>query len=315
MISIVLTGRNDNYGGHFEERLLDTVRHNTSGLEARGVPFEVVYVEWNPLPETAPLAERVAAEFPAARCFVVDPLAHRHLCGNRNIGVMEYHAKNVGARRARGDMILITNPDNYFGAGVLDLLAGSFDEDTLYRAARVDITDPSEVDAAHRTEAYAEDPAPFGWGAGDFTLCSRSLWERAGGYREDLRFTNTHKDAILVNALFDVTARAVKSGTTYHLVHGREAEASRRVAYVWQAADRTPQATYGHEDILVPRSVGERLTWLDLRPDLREDAQRREVPVPHTPTALRLPPRPFLKRSLKRLRELLRRKGLLSRRG
>lgn len=311
MISIVITGRNDNYGGHFEERLLDTMRHNTRGLEQRRVSFEVVYVEWNPLPDTPPLAHQVAEACAAARCYIVDPLVHRHLCDNENIGVMEYHAKNVGARRARGDTILITNPDNYFGESVLDLLAGTLDDDTLYRAARMDITDVARVDDPQATEAFADDPPPYTWGAGDFTLCGRELFERAGGYREDLRFTNTHKDAVLVQTLDDLGARAVKAGATFHVVHEREAEANRRIQFAWQAVDRTPQAHYGHEDILVATPQGERLTLLELRPDLRAAAQLREPPAPEVPPAYRLARPPLLKRSLKRLRRFLRSKGLL----
>ncbi len=35
MVSTVIVGRNDNYGGNFESTLMDTVLHNTRGLETR----------------------------------------------------------------------------------------------------------------------------------------------------------------------------------------------------------------------------------------------------------------------------------------
>ena len=69
-LSVVMVGRNDNYGGTFQSRLATSLRINlhllnkhTSG--APGFTGEVLFVEWNPLPvgssSAALLAEYAAA--------------------------------------------------------------------------------------------------------------------------------------------------------------------------------------------------------------------------------------------------------------
>ena len=135
MISIVIVGRNDNYGGDFEGRLFATTQYNLDALATRGIANELIFVEWNPLPDRPLLSHKVASAFEQAHCIVVDGVVHRHVSRNRHIAVFEYHAKNVGARRASGRWLLLTNPDNYFGRNILDFLEqGALDPDTLYRA-------------------------------------------------------------------------------------------------------------------------------------------------------------------------------------
>lgn len=281
MISIVFAGRNDNYGGDFEARLLDTTHYNVERLDDRGVDYEIVYVEWNPLPEKPPLAITVADNFEKARCFVVDPLVHRHLSENSKIAMMEYHAKNVGVRRSQGEMVLLMNPDNYLGTDVLDFLGREdFDTDTIYRTGWVNIHDVRDVDNGALEEGWPDAPPPFTPASGDFLLCSRDLFDRAGGYREDLRFTNTHKDSILVSTMYELTGRAVKVGNTYHRDHGRDLQAERRVQYERPEGAFPPQSAFGHDDILVSVEAAPRITWLSLRDDWQAPALKRRIPTP-----------------------------------
>ena len=106
MISIVIVGRNDNYGGDFEGRLFATTQYNLDALATRGIANELIFVEWNPLPDRPLLSHKVASAFEQAHCIVVDGVVHRHVSRNRHIAVFEYHAKNVGARRASGRWLL-----------------------------------------------------------------------------------------------------------------------------------------------------------------------------------------------------------------
>jgi hypothetical protein len=39
---------------------------------------------------------------------------------NSTSPVLEFHAKNVGIRRARGDFVLVTNPDILFSTALID---------------------------------------------------------------------------------------------------------------------------------------------------------------------------------------------------
>ena len=56
-LSIVLTGRNDNFGGDFNERFFRALRFNHRNLTAAGVDHEIVFVEWGPIDGKPYLAE------------------------------------------------------------------------------------------------------------------------------------------------------------------------------------------------------------------------------------------------------------------
>src|SRR4030095_9388187 len=47
-LSIVITGRNDNFGGDFNQRLLAAAAYNHQLLSGAGVEYELVFVEWRP---------------------------------------------------------------------------------------------------------------------------------------------------------------------------------------------------------------------------------------------------------------------------
>ncbi len=288
MISIIIAGRNDNYGGDFEGRLLATARYNLAELARRRVETELVFVEWNPLTDRPLLSERVAAAFDEARCIVVDGAVHRLFSRNRYVAVSEYHAKNVGARRARGDWLLLTNPDNFFGRTILDFLeAGAFDPETLYRAGWIEVDTAAEIDDPGLTDCYAADTPPYYYASGDFMLCTKRLFNSVGGFREDLTFTNTNKDSIFCCAAFEKTGRVMKNGNTYHLRHERDDVERRRLAYVWRRVDRTPQATYGLETGCIATALGPRITRLELTPELLAEANATPPVEPEVPEAYR----------------------------
>src|SRR3954465_8358295 len=80
-VSVVLTGRNDGYGGDFVERFFRTLRFNLQQFRAHGITHELVFVEWAPPAGQPLLVDRVFHEVPEldpACCgwFVVDPAYH-----------------------------------------------------------------------------------------------------------------------------------------------------------------------------------------------------------------------------------------------
>jgi hypothetical protein len=304
MISIVIVGRNDNYGGDFEGRLFATTRYNLDAFAKRGIAHELIFVEWNPLPDRPLLSHKLAAAFDQARCIVVDGAVHRHVSRNRHIAVFEYHAKNVGAWRAQGRWLLLTNPDNYFGRNTLDFLErGGFDPDTLYRTGRIGISDPSALDDPGLCDSDPDAPPPYYFASGDFIFCSKSLFDRVGGFREDLAFTNTHKDSVFCRAAFDLTGQARKIGNTYHLQHMRDDHKKRRLQYDWGKVDRRPQADYGLSGGEVIEKTTERVTMLTLSAALLGEASLRKPPRPRVPRAYRRPRR--LRMLVSRLRSLV----------
>src|SRR5687768_12230089 len=93
-LSIVATGRNDGYGGDFIGRFLRTLAFNSRQLDARGIPWEFVLVEWAP-PAGRPLVTELALDaIPGIdrvlRTFVVDPEYHAALTMNPRIQYLEF---------------------------------------------------------------------------------------------------------------------------------------------------------------------------------------------------------------------------------
>lgn len=299
MISIVFVGRNDNYGGNFEERLLSTTRNNFAEFERRGIDAELVFVEWNPIEDEPLLSLKVAEAIPRARCLVVDGALHDLISENRFIKVYEFHAKNIGVRHARGDLLLLSNPDNFYGDDILDFLQrGEFDPQTFYRAGWIDIETAADVNRADMNDHFAWNRPPYTGASGDFVLCAKTLFDRVDGYREDILFSNTHVDGILVQAFYDITKRVSKIGHTYHLTHGREQQAKRRVKFEWKQVDRTPQRTYGFDSLLLETPLAPRITRLSLPDPLAREARARAPVDPRVPAVYR--PAPPGLRMLKR---------------
>ena len=58
-LSIVVTGRNDGYGGDFNSRFIRTLAFNHERLQERNVDHEIVLVEWAPPADRPRLADIV----------------------------------------------------------------------------------------------------------------------------------------------------------------------------------------------------------------------------------------------------------------
>jgi hypothetical protein len=234
-LSIVVTGRHDNYGGDFNERFFRALRFNHARLSERGVDFELVLVEWDPVPGRPYLCDLVAAavpEMPAGRIrrFVVAPEYQAAMVQNPRVGYMEYVAKNVGIRRADAPLVLATNTDILLGREVVDALAARrIEPGTLYRAARYDIH--LGRDQSHFSWDLLEDPANharrpvlrpplFSGGSGDFALLDRESFHALRGYNEAYRAVKVGLDLnFLVKAFGAGYPLADIGGPVYHINH------------------------------------------------------------------------------------------------
>lgn len=201
-LSIVLTGRNDNYGGDFTLRFLRTLRFNRAALTSRGIECEIVFVEWNPVMGQPYLADLVRAKLPEIpperlAAYVVDREYQPACTLNPVLDYLEYLAKNVGIRRARGRSILVTNTDVFLGRGVVDALAGaSLESGVVFRAARIDLAigsdqtrvtwDTLEAPAGHASRSTLQPPL-FAGASGDFLLLDRDSWHQLRGFNEMYR--------------------------------------------------------------------------------------------------------------------------------
>lgn len=181
----VTVGRNDDYMADFRERLLATVAWNVKYLVS-----EVVFVEWNPPGDRELLSIELTRKFECVRAYVVPPEIHRQICKNPNLNLLEYHAKNVGIRRAQSPWIISTNADAAVGLdSVNTLLNTKLDEDVLWTAERWDIPwrENHQREIGFRGSLRYRRHNPYvSLGTGEFCLASRSLWHRARGFDEEM---------------------------------------------------------------------------------------------------------------------------------
>ena len=114
-LSIVVTGRNDEYGGRFASRFFRVLTWNLELLEARNLAVEVRLVEWDPVAGRPRLAEQLLTSVPSrfrdrVTSYVVDGRYQDALSLNPQLNYLEYIAKNVGIRRAQARLVLVTSP-------------------------------------------------------------------------------------------------------------------------------------------------------------------------------------------------------------
>lgn len=228
MITIVVTGRNDDYGGEFESRLLRTAHHNLRLLSAAGLPAEYLLCEWNPVPDRPPLARAFTAAFPRARALVVEPAIHQAYTLNPHMPFHEMAAKNAGIRRGRGHWILVTNADILLDESLAARLAnGRLQPGVFYRAHRIDVPPhlewPELKDPRHQLPSgEGRLPPPYYLGAGgDFVLAARETWLQSTGFNEVVRWTTRAKDW---QFFLGVAARGIPIqllGDVYHLDHAQ----------------------------------------------------------------------------------------------
>ncbi len=217
-IAAVMVGRNDDYMSDFRERLEATVAWNTQYLVD-----EVVFVEWNPPPDRELLSLELTKRFPSLRAFVVPPEVHRQTCANANIKLLEYHAKNVGIRRALSPWILVTNADAAVGFDAIGkIVTNGLEPDVIWTAQRIDIPWKEDkqrqiglLNSLRYRRLNPYDPL----GTGEFCLASRELWHRARGYDE---LMVRHRIGCDVRGTAQMVTHGGKInhvGTVLHLTH------------------------------------------------------------------------------------------------
>lgn len=202
MISIVLTGRNDNYGDCFEERIFFTLRENQKLLDRIGIGYEIVFVEWNPISDRSFLSEKLCSEFPKIRAFIVPHDIHHSYCTNKNMNFCEMPAKNVGIRRSQGSYVLIINADIILSKKIVQKISKIVPKyNEIYRAQRVDVEsddlkttwEETKISIIRNGEENIP-PVDYLGAGGDFCFARKSVFEEVGGFEERFCFTTRGKD-------------------------------------------------------------------------------------------------------------------------
>lgn len=142
-ISVVLAGRNDNYGGNFSSRLQNCIAALYSQLKQNNISSEILFINYNPLP--CPPIETFI-DWPKSddliRIIVITVTAEQHKSlvefgGKKDLPILEFPAKNVGIRQATGEFILCMNADIIIPEGFFELLTNP-NPNYYYRADRHD---------------------------------------------------------------------------------------------------------------------------------------------------------------------------------
>lgn len=217
-VTAVMVGRNDDYMPDFRQRLEATIEWN-----AHYLADEIIFVEWNPPPERELLAKGLTKRFPFLRAYVVAPEIHRSLSENSRVPVLEFHAKNVGIRRAKTDWVIATNADAAFGLdAVRTLLHTPLTEDVVWTTQRIDIPWQEGRETAMRLAdslRYRRISPYEPLGTGEFAFASRRLWHRVRGYDESLTRHRIGIDMRGVAQMLAHGARTAKAGIVLHLSH------------------------------------------------------------------------------------------------
>jgi hypothetical protein len=217
-VTAVVVGRNDDYMSDFRERLHATIEWNM-----RHLIDEVIFIEWNPPADRELLAPALAARFPRLRAYVVPPEIHDAVCHNPHVNLLEFHAKNVGVRRAATPWIVTTNADAVFGLDVVQRLRrASLSSDVVWTAERIDIPWPE----GRRREIAVLDclrykrVIPYSQlGTGEFALASRELWHAVRGYDESMSKHRMGCDHRGIAQMLAHGAKVNRAGSVLHLEH------------------------------------------------------------------------------------------------
>lgn len=289
-LTIVVTGRNDGYGGDFTARFFRTLAFNHDRLVERGIAHEVVLVEWAPPPDRPYLCDLVREALPRVstvlETYLVDPRYHDACSLNPKLAYLEYVAKNVGIRRARGKAVLATNTDIYLGRGVVETLAsGTIETRTVYRATRTDVklgADESHVhwdlleDSRNHTTYKTIQPPLYAGGSGDFILLERDSLHALRGFNEVYRLARVGIDVNFLVKAYSSGYRIADIGSAvYHTAHVGSFRTTKNVVSSEAAETAWGSRGWPSRDVIYEnhdawglrdapeRSVGAKTTWLD----------------------------------------------------
>lgn len=244
-LSIVVTGRNDGYGGDFNGRFLRTLAFNHDRLTERGVSHEIVLVEWAPPADRPQLGALLRESLPrlgsSLITYLVDPRYHEACSLNPKMAYLEHLAKNVGIRRAQGRAVLSTNTDIYLGPGVVEAIAsGAIEPRTIYRATRTDVklgADESHVhwdlleDPRNQTTYKTIQPPLYAGGSGDFILSERESLHGLRGFNEVYRLARVGVDVNFLVKAYSSGYRIADIGSpVYHTNHVGSFRTTKNVA-------------------------------------------------------------------------------------
>ncbi len=219
-ISIVVVGRNDNYGGDFSLRLKTTLDWNLKQLPGA----ELIYVEWNRIEDRESDCFWIEKRYPEAKCYIVPNEIHNQITQNKAMPVLEYFAKNLALRKASRDWIIMINADCFIGPNVMKNI-NRLNKNYVYATHYVSFRWDQEPLSERHTRAVENFVITFSASAnlsavvGNFILTHKQNWLNATGYDEKLTNVRAGVDSNGLNQLLHAGLKPMVLGHHYHLDH------------------------------------------------------------------------------------------------
>lgn len=239
-LSIVISASNAGYGGNFLDRLQRCVDDKSLfAQQFSSDSVELIVVEWNPPSQTERLVDAIRwpkNERMPTKIITVSKELHDRYYNPGNFSFLEYMAKNVGIRRASGQIVLATNADVIFSAGICSRLKTVvMSEFCFYRANRHDLDKegrvyqilyangcfkPGEQNlGVSRTGVPYRENMPHFNASGDFMMMHRENWMRLRGYPENTGYLITLDGEMVHIALTSGLSQVIVPEPIYHQWH------------------------------------------------------------------------------------------------
>ncbi len=242
-LSIVLGGRDDNYGKDFIPRLSQALKANLKTLDASGIAYELIIVDYNPINNAYlhinPELSSVLNHSNVKNVIVDQSVIVKEQLGHSRY--YEYFAKNAGIRRSSGELILVTNSDIIFSENLIEQIKKELTDPrknkvfyrTRYRRS-VNLNDdiskwyiaPGGIEDLNSPNLG--DSCIAGYFSGDATMFSRYvMFEIATGYNEGNKGHrgNLRQSAMDGEILWNLYHKGIKlqfiDGPYYHIEHER----------------------------------------------------------------------------------------------
>ena len=242
-ISAVIISRNDNYGGHLNERAIYAINSAINTYD------EVFYIDWNS--ETHSLLYDIKDNLQLKgnlKHIVITPEIASILTNNdpQAQKCCEVLARNIGIRRATGDYIVSTNIDIIHPKREdIENIINSSDNNTMYTLSRREVTWDiikefhggemnfnewdklrdyiyinSEERIVEEKTSTSDDYSIINC-CGDFQLAPKHIWNDIKGFEEDLIYplyadTNVQKKSVK----HGFNLKAIFNPPMFHINHG-----------------------------------------------------------------------------------------------
>ena len=242
-ISAVIISRNDNYGGHLNERAIYAINSAINTYD------EVFYIDWNS--ETHSLLYDIKDNLQLKgnlKHIVITPEVASILTNNdpQAQKCCEVLARNIGIRRATGDYIVSTNIDIIHPKREdIENIINSSDNNTIYTLSRREVTWDiikefhggemnfnewdklrdyiyinSEERIVEEKTSTSDDYSIINC-CGDFQLAPKHIWNDIKGFEEDLIYplyadTNVQKKSVK----HGFNLKAIFNPPMFHINHG-----------------------------------------------------------------------------------------------